>query len=51
MQPLWQFKTKNFTVQWLIEEDILITEHMDANLAGQLPRPEPARGFPTKHSR
>lgn len=30
---MWSFKTKHFTVQWLIERDVLNTSHMDPDLA------------------
>lgn len=35
---MWSFKTKNFTVIWEIESDVLDTRHMDAELAAECRR-------------
>ena len=35
---MWSFKTKNFTVIWEIESDVLDTQHMDAELAAECRR-------------
>ncbi|MDO8415582.1 MAG: hypothetical protein Q7S87_05160 [Agitococcus sp.] len=32
-KTMWQFKTRNFTVRWVIEPDVLCTQHMDPELA------------------
>lgn len=32
-KKMWQFKTRNFTVRWLIEPDALYTHGMDPKLA------------------
>lgn len=34
-KKMWQFKTRNFTVCWLIEPDVLSTQWMDAQLAAE----------------
>lgn len=35
MEKMWSFKTKNFTVVWEIEDDILDTMYMDKDMAAK----------------
>ena len=34
-KKMWQFKTRNFTVRWLIEPDVLSTQGMEARCAAE----------------
>ena len=35
MKTMWSFKTAHFTVEWLIERDVLNTDYMDSDLADE----------------
>lgn len=37
-KKMWQFRTENFTVRWLIQPDVLSTEHMTPELAAECKR-------------